>query len=158
MRLRVAGSCKIFRLFTTAWPLGTVRRITIAMRDHLDKVPSCKSLSHSIDYLLNNFQYYLDISFDRKYAVNTSGSILLQSLTIAGNNLKECYWYEPMSAKIFRQIIHQLKIPFEQFEFIGFGSGKGRVTLLASAFRLKKIIGAEFAQKLQHIASKNVVI
>ena len=139
-------------------PLGTVRRITIAMRDHLDKAPGCKSLSLAINNLLNNLQYYLDASFDRKYGVNTSGSILLRDLTIAGNNLKDCYWYEPMSAKIFRQIMHQLNIPFDKFEFIDFGSGKGRILLLASEYGFKKIIGVEFAQELHRIASKNVTI
>jgi len=107
-------------------PLGTVRRSTIVMRDRLDKVPGCKSFFHSIENFLTNVQNYLDASFDRKYGVNTSGSIPLQDLTIAGNILKECFWYEPMSAKLFRQIMHHLNIPFDQFEFIDFGSGKGR--------------------------------
>ena len=149
---------KFFAYLRQHGPLGTVRRITIAMRDRLDKIPGCKSLSHSIDNLLNNVQYYLDASFDRKYGVNTSGSILLQDLTIAGNNVKECFWYEPMSEKVFRQIIHHLNISFDQFEFIDFGSGKGRVLLLASDYGFKKITGVEFAQELHRIASKNIAI
>jgi SAM-dependent methyltransferase len=128
------------------------------MRNRLDKVSGCKSLFLSIDNLLDNFQDYLDASFDRKYGVNTSGSILLQDLTIAGSNLKECFWYEPMSAKVFKQIMHHLNVPCDQFEFIDFGSGKGRVLLLASEYGFKKIIGVEFAQELHRIASKNVAI
>jgi hypothetical protein len=126
---------KFFAYLRRHGPLGTVRRIIIAMRNRLDKVPGCKSLFLSIGNLLDNFQDYLDASFDRKYGVNTSGSILLQDLTIAGSNLKECFWYEPMSAKVFKQIM-----------------------LLASEYGFKKIIGVEFAQELHRIASKNVVI
>jgi predicted RNA methylase len=149
---------KVFDSLRKHGPLGTVRRITIIMRDRFDRVPGCKRLFHSIDKLLNNVQYYLDASFDRKYGVNTSGGMLLQDLTIAGNNLKECFWYEPMSPKVFRQIMHHLDINFSQFEFIDFGSGKGRVMLLASEYGFKKIIGVEFAQELHRIASKNVVL
>jgi hypothetical protein len=149
---------KFFDSLRKHGPLGTVRRIIIIMRDHFDKVPGGKRLSHSIDNLLNKVQYCLDASFDRKYGVNTSGSMLLQDLTIAGNNLKECFWYEPMSPKVFRQIMHHLDINFSQFEFVDFGSGKGRVILLASGYGFKKIIGVEFAQELHRIASKNVVL
>jgi len=149
---------KVFDSLRKHGPLGTVRRISIIMRDRFDKVPGCKRLFLSIDNLLNNVQYYLDASFDRKYGVNTSGVILLQDLTITGNHLKEYYWYEPMSAKVFKQIMNHLDINFSQFEFIDFGSGKGRVMLLASEYGFKKIIGVEFTQELYRIASENMVI
>jgi SAM-dependent methyltransferase len=128
------------------------------MRDHLNKVPGCESLFHSIESLLRNVQHYLDASFDRKYGVKTAGRNYLSDLTTASNNYKECFWYEPMSAKIFRQIMRQLHIPFDQFEFIDFGSGKGRVLFLASEYGFKKITGVEFAQELHHIARENIAI
>jgi|GEM_PF-1443760 len=139
-------------------PLGTMRRTTTAMRDHLNNVPGCESLFHSIESLLRNVQHYLDASFDRKYGVKTAGRNYLPDLTTASNNYKECFWYEPMSAKIFRQIMRQLHIPFDQFEFIDFGSGKGRVLFLASEYGFKKITGVEFAQELHHIAGENIAI
>jgi SAM-dependent methyltransferase len=49
-----------------------------------------------------------------------------------------------------------LDIRYEDFVFIDFGSGKGRVLLLASEFPFKKIIGVEFSPKLHAIAQNNI--
>lgn len=149
---------KFFAYLRRHGPLGTMRRMNNIMRDHLGKVPGCRLLFPAISRLLNSIQYYLDASFDRTYGVNTSGAILLKDLTIAGNNLQECFWYEPMSVKVFRQIMNHLEINRTHFEFIDFGSGKGRVLLLASKYGFKKIRGVEFAQELHRIASKNIGI
>jgi hypothetical protein len=46
-----------------------------------------------------------------------------------------------MSVTVFKQIMSRLTIRFGEFELIDFGSGKGRVLLLASGYGFKKIIG-----------------
>jgi SAM-dependent methyltransferase len=90
--------------------------------------------------------------------VDTSGVIPLKNLTIESDSKKEGIWYEPMSVNIFHQIMRNLNIDFTRFEFIDFGSGKGRVLLLASEYGFKKVIGVEFAKELHLIAGKNAAI
>src|SRR5262249_51117181 len=88
--------------------------------------------------------------------VDTSGVIPLKNLTIIGDNAAQGVWYEPMSVKVFRQIMNHLNINYADFEFIDLGSGKGRVLLLAAEYEFKKVIGVEFAEELHRIASDNV--
>jgi len=149
---------KFFDTLLKHGPLETVKRVSAVMQDRLNRVPGCGRLFLSIDKLIYFVQHYLESQFDRKYGTDTSGVISLKDLTIESKNVKNGTWYAPMSVKIFKQIMNHLTINFGEFEFIDFGSGKGRVLLLASNYGFKKIIGVEFAQELHRIATKNVVI
>jgi SAM-dependent methyltransferase len=108
--------------------------------------------------VLLKLHIYLDGQFDRAYGTDTSGIIPLSDLNIGNRNIQDCHWYAPMSIKVFRRIMDCLAIDFRRFDFVDFGSGKGRVLLLASQYGFKKIIGVEFAPELHHIAAQNVKI
>jgi hypothetical protein len=149
---------KFFDSLCKHGPLGTAKRVNAVMHNYFHRVPGIRRLFISIDILLCIFQRYLDSSIDRQYGIDTSGVIRLKNLTIESKNVEWATWYEPMSVKIFKQIMHHLAINFAEFEFIDFGSGKGRVLLLASNYGFKKIIGVEFAKDLADIANKNVAI
>lgn len=64
--------------------------------------------------------------------------------------------YEPTRAWLFSEIMAQIKVDFSNFSFVDFGSGKGRVLLLASKFPFKKIIGLEASPELCQYAQNNV--
>ena len=49
-------------------------------------------------------------------------------------------------------------VDFARFTFIDFGSGMGRVLLMASRYGFKKIVGVEFSPDLHRIASNNVAV
>jgi SAM-dependent methyltransferase len=136
-------------------PLGTFKDVNEFTHRHLGRLYN--SFFVSIDKLLLFISHYLDSQFDRKYGTDTSGVIDLKDLTIMAKNV-ENLWYEPMTEIIFRQIMKQININFGDFDFIDFGSGKGRVLLLASDYGFNKIIGIEFAQELHLIATRNVEI
>ncbi len=51
-----------------------------------------------------------------------------------------------------------LEIPFADFEFVDYGSGKGRVLMLAAEQGFRKATGIEFAGELVAVARKNVEI
>ena len=149
---------RFFNSLRKRGPLGIVRRVCTVVQDRPHTVPGCRRLFLSIDRLRCIVQHHLDSPFDRKYGTDTSRVIPLKDLTIQSKNVKEGVWYEPMSVEVFRQIMNHLAINFGEFEFIDFGSGKGRALLLASDYGFKKIIGVEFAQELHRIATKNVAI
>ena len=142
-----------FRAFN---PLGILDYTCRFMQNHFKRVPGCAKLFSSIQRLITIFQQYLDSAFDRAHGTNTSGVIPIKDLTIEGKNTALGIWYEPMTEKIFRQIMNNLIIDFDKFTFIDFGSGKGRVLLMASDYNFKKIIGVEFARELHRIATDNV--
>jgi SAM-dependent methyltransferase len=49
-----------------------------------------------------------------------------------------------------------LPIRHEEFTFIDFGSGKGKVLLLASELPFKAIVGIEFSKDLHQVAQQNL--
>lgn len=128
------------------------------MQTRLGKVPGCKFLFAASRRFLALIASRLDRQFDKKHGTDTGGVIPLKDLAIESGNTEEGIWYEPMSEKLFRQIMDQASINFGKFEFIDFGSGKGRVLLVAAEYGFNKIIGVEFAQELHRIATKNIAI
>lgn len=147
--------------FSTLWkhgPLGTAKTVNRYMIKNFGGVPGFNRLFLPIDRLLSVVQRHLDSSFDRKYGVDTSGVISLEDLAIESKNVKEFLWYEPMSVNVFHQIMSHLDIDFSKFLFIDFGSGKGRVLLLAADYGYRKIIGVEISRELHLIAEDNVAI
>jgi hypothetical protein len=139
-------------------PLGTAKRVNRAMGGLFRHVPGSQRLFSSIDTCLHNIHNYFDGAIDRKFGTDTSGYIPLENLAIQSKNTKDGVWYEPMSAKIFFQIMDNLNINWRAFDFVDFGSGKGRVLLLASRYGFKSIIGVEFSEELHKIAMKNAAL
>ncbi|HAM50457.1 MAG TPA: hypothetical protein DCP92_07070 [Nitrospiraceae bacterium] len=130
-------------------PLAAIRRVNIFIKYRL-----CRS----IDRFRYIVQHYFERAFDMKYGTDTSGAILIEDLAIESKNIRESSGYHPTSIKLFKQIMNLLTINFSEFEFIDFGSGKGRVLLLASQYGFNKINGVEFSPVLHLIATKNITI
>jgi len=53
-------------------------------------------------------------------------------------------------------LIEILDIEINRFIFIDFGSGKGRVLLVAAQFPFSEVIGVEFSRQLHEIALRNI--
>lgn len=102
------------------------------------------------------FRTWLDRRFDKKYKVETAGKVALATLTI--NSLNKCdgIYYEPTPEKVFHSIMRGLKIDYERYDFVDYGSGKGRVLLMASRYPFRKIVGVEFGAELAKVADKNI--
>jgi len=96
--------------------------------------------------------------FDAVYGVNTASPVAQIDLEAQSKNHTFATKYEP--TPIYNvdlpQILEKFDLPYEDYTFIDYGSGKGRPLLLASAFPFKKIIGIEFSKKLNIIAKNNI--
>ncbi len=97
-----------------------------------------------------------DYVFDNKYGVETRKSIPLSKLTIKSVNKCNGIDYDPVNYFILRDIFVSLSPCFNRGNFVDFGSGKGRVMLLASQYGFEKIIGVEFSKKLCDICKNNL--
>jgi len=149
---------RVFRALRKYGPLGTAWNACIIMEKLFGCTSNCRCPFSLARRALWSFHVYLDGRFDRTYGTDTSGVISLDDLTIESQNIKDSHWYAPMSVKVFGQIMDSLAIDFQQFDFVDFGSGKGRILLFASQYGFKRTIGIEFALELHSIATKNVTI
>ena len=98
-----------------------------------------------------------DRLFDFRYHVHTAGDRNLDGLRVLGRNLQHGLRYEVSNPRTVRLILECLPIEdFSDYTFLDYGSGKGRVLLMASEFPFRRIVGIEFATDLHEIAVKNI--
>ena len=102
---------------------------------------------------------YFDYWFDLKYGVDTCQAMFHNEASdIGSNNKRTAIRYEATPVKAVRSILKKLPVKHSEYTFIDYGSGKGRVLLLASEFPFKNIIGVELSKRLHEIAEKNIKI
>jgi predicted RNA methylase len=93
--------------------------------------------------------------FDFRYGTDTVTEATFKALTIDSPNEALGVDYSPTRIRPFRRVMSRLVLPSDS-AFVDFGSGKGRVLLMAAAYGFKRITGVEFARELCHIARQNV--
>lgn len=143
------------KIYNTS-PIGIIDRCCQRLIITFKGKPSLIKNLSSIRSLLNNLQYKIDKKFDKKNGTDTSDMIMVGDLDLPAEHNETAIWYEPMSEKTFHRIMHALNIDFKKYEFIDFGSGKGRVLFMASEYGFKKITGLEYSTKLNNITKYNI--
>lgn len=107
-------------------------------------------------YAENRCLLYKERCFDRRFKIDTGDPVVLDHLNISDEQRTLAVEYVPTSPVRFGPIIANLGIRYDEYMFIDFGSGKGRVLLLASEFSFRKIVGVELDPTLNAIAAKNI--
>ena len=97
-----------------------------------------------------------DACHDDALGVETSENVPLQSLSMDSSIKEHAGWYEPTPPFEFRHAMSMLRIEYERYRFIDYGSGKGRVLLLASELPFIEVLGVEVDRQLHNIASRNI--
>ena len=64
--------------------------------------------------------------------------------------------YQPSSVEEFGRLMGKLDVDHREFVFVDYGSGKGRVLMLAADYPFKRIVGVEFSPPLDRIARENI--
>jgi hypothetical protein len=95
-------------------------------------------------------------AFDREHGVDTAGIVPLSRLAFASPNKGHGVRYEATDPSVFRDLVSQLSIPLDEFTFVDYGAGKGRVLLLAAGMPFKRIVGVEFSPELAEVARRNL--
>jgi SAM-dependent methyltransferase len=65
------------------------------------------------------------------------------------------HWYVPTDYETFQLAMEPVVVKPDDV-FVDFGSGKGRIVLLAAAFPFRRVIGVEFSAQLHETALANV--
>lgn len=94
--------------------------------------------------------------FDRKHGTDTSTRVELSALQIDSDNRDRGVYYQASPVLSTQRVLRQLDIDFENFTFIDFGSGKGRIILLASDLPFREVLGVEFSPELHECAQRNI--
>jgi len=95
--------------------------------------------------------------FDMRFGTNTARWVQLDDLQINSENKSRGVHYEPSRPRPFKKLMDNLDFPSDSV-LVDFGSGKGRVLLMASEYCFKRIVGVEFSHELCQEAKKNIAI
>jgi hypothetical protein len=99
----------------------------------------------------------LDYLFDARYGVDTCACLELDHLTVEGENKDRGYLYQPTRVVLLRKLFRALRpLIAPESVLVDFGSGKGRILLVAAEFGFRKVRGVEFAHELCEIARRNI--
>jgi hypothetical protein len=139
--------------------IGAARAFASYAKKRLGWFPPGRKLAIAAKQRLHRHQQHLDFQlFDAEHGTDTSGVIPLSALELADRPTPGCIWYEAASPVIFRQLMAALEIPFGDFAFVDYGSGKGRMLMLAAEQGFRQATGIEFAAELVAVARKNAEI
>jgi hypothetical protein len=94
--------------------------------------------------------------FDLRHGVRTRGDVELADLTVESPNFSFGAAYQPTHPKLIREVLSGLPIDYPRCTLVDYGSGKGRVLLVAAAYPFKRIVGVEFSRELHEVAQANI--
>ena len=93
---------------------------------------------------------------EARFCVSTEGNIPLRKLAIEGENAALGFRYVPSPGLLVDTLLANVGEDLDRFSFVDFGSGKGRVLLVASHYPFCEVVGVEFSPELDQIAEDNI--
>jgi SAM-dependent methyltransferase len=105
---------------------------------------------------LYRIQYVFDGRFDRRYGIDTQGSVSLLDLPFQSPNKNDGIEYQPTSKRTFCKMMSHLPRSLAGFDFVDIGCGKGRVLFYAADWNFDRIVGIDFSPELTEIARRNI--
>lgn len=98
--------------------------------------------------------------WDWRHGVRTCGEESAQLADVAGTSTEDSFsdatFYMPTHPKLVYRILKTLNPEPGRYDFVDFGSGKGRVVLIASEFPFREVTGVEFDRRLHATAEENI--
>jgi SAM-dependent methyltransferase len=96
-----------------------------------------------------------DFLFDLRYGTDTRRWVEAEELDTDSENKAHAAHYQATKARPFLKLLRRLELPPGSV-FVDFGSGKGRVLLLAAHHGFRRVVGVEFSPRLCALARRNV--
>ncbi len=97
-----------------------------------------------------------DRAFDKSRGVDTAAWVRITDLETSSPNVKLAVAYEPSRVEDFTFLMQKLAVDHSEFAFVDYGSGKGKVLILAADYPFMRIVGVEFSEPLDRIARRNI--
>lgn len=104
------------------------------------------------------FLAFKDRTLDRRFNISTVEQVPTSELGGEQSLQKHAIQYQPTSSLDLVVVLDRLsrQVNLRKFSFVDFGSGKGRVILMASEFPFQSVMGVEFSAALHEMARKNI--
>jgi SAM-dependent methyltransferase len=90
------------------------------------------------------------------FGVDSEGNIALGELAIESENRALGFPYVPSPGLLVDTLLANVGEQLSRFSFVDFGSGKGRVLLVASHYPFREVVGVEFSPELHETAEANI--
>ena len=104
-------------------------------------------------------RYAYDTSFDRKYGVDTAGTVAVADLDAPQELKARAARYEVVDPEFFNFLMQRAGPTLtREHLFVDLGSGKGRALLLAALAGFRRVIGVELDGDLHGISQRNIEI
>lgn len=97
-----------------------------------------------------------DRALDARLKVSTDEQAGPRPARIGSANAIHGADYAPTPARLFRHMLGQIPEALDDFAFVDFGSGRGRVLVLAAGQPFRSVTGVEFASRLHRDAQANI--
>jgi SAM-dependent methyltransferase len=97
-----------------------------------------------------------DEAFDREWGTETSRAVSVHDLGIGRARIAHCNRYEASSEMMLQGPLATLAINPEEYDFIDYGAGKGRVMMLALQAGFRSVTGIELSTRLCAAAQANL--
>jgi histone methylation protein DOT1 len=109
--------------------------------------------------LIRRLTYKLWHQFDkwneRHYDIKSSGNIAPEQLGFATGDEYRGGLYRPSSWTVLRHLFKQLRVSGDDV-FVDYGSGMGRVMIIAAQQPFRRVLGVEMSEELNDIARENL--
>jgi hypothetical protein len=96
-----------------------------------------------------------DWCFDWRHGTDTVGRVHQGQLNVDHPNKSSAHPYIPTRGRAFKRLMSTLSFP-QGSVFVDYGSGKGKVLLLASRLGFKRVVGIEYSRELHGLALENL--
>ena len=96
-----------------------------------------------------------DQAFDRRWGTDTGGTMNLSALNVARDRALLGFGYQASNGVALAEAVQLAGVDPARFTFIDYGSGKGRVVMIAAAAGFARAVGVEFAPELHEVALAN---
>jgi SAM-dependent methyltransferase len=136
LRWAVGYLCKTVKRLRLHGPLGTARLVACGVCDRWARLA----------------ERWFDFVGD----VDTSGRVLLYRDDGPPESNPQYLDYQPTPVRTVRALLEQLEPYAPASTLVDFGSGKGRVLLLAAQFPFRRVVGVEFDEALHRTACENI--
>jgi precorrin-6B methylase 2 len=115
---------------------------------------SCLAFGQKISRrIASGWESVTDIAFERRLGISTAKRVTAAEL---GYESESHHDYGPTSYRTFLKLMRALGPPGPEDVFIDFGSGMGRVLVLAGMLPVGRVIGVELSPRLSAHAHRNI--
>src|SRR5665213_1217073 len=113
-------------------------------------------IARNWDIRLAAFTLYHEIKGEKKYHLDTTEIDDLKNEKIESCNLPHASIYQGTNYYLIEKAFDYLKTQSANQQLVDFGSGKGRILVVAAHYGFKNITGIDFSQSLCREAENNI--